>query len=147
MDSEVAEDPNFPAGAQVEDYLNTGIGADLSYAAGPWVLFAEGAQIGYDVPNVAPRLTANSYYVELVRRFGPVWSVGARQEGVFFSDVTSSAGVTEGWDYDLTRWEFAVNLRFRANARVRLDYQITDFPEADALSGNLVAVQLQAWTR
>ena len=145
LDQETAESPSFPAGASPEDYANTALGLDLEYARGPWQLFAEAGRVGWEVPNVSPTLTTDSYYVELVRDLGPLWSVAARQEGLYFNDITSSEGVTEPWDYGLTRWEAAVAFRFNRGARVRTAYQVTRFPDAPHLDGELFALQLQVW--
>jgi len=142
---DVARSESFPAGASVEDFESTALGLDLEFARGPWQLFAEVGRVGYEVPNVEPVLSTTAYYVELVRDFGPSWSVAARQEAVFFSDVTSSEGVTGTWDHELRRWEGAVSFRFRRGARVRAGYQVTRFPEASHLNGELGAIQLQVW--
>ncbi len=147
LKADIVTDPNFPAGHTAEDYLNTSIGADLSYARGPWQLFAEAGHLGYEVPNVSPLLTATSYYVELVRDFGPMWTTALRQEASYFNDITSSTGVTGSWDYDIQRIEASLGFRFQRSARLRVAYQNTHFPEARHLDGHLVAVQLHVWTR
>jgi hypothetical protein len=147
LETEAAGDPSFPAGAEVEDYLNTSLGFDLSYATGPWQFQSELGQVGYEVPNVDPTLTATAYYLELTRDFGPSWSLAVRQEAVLFSDLTSTAGATESWDYDLWRWETGLNFRFRQGTRFRLGYQASRFPDAPDLNADLFALQLQVWTR
>jgi len=119
---------------------------DLAFARGPWILTGEGGYLEYETPNLSP-LSARSYYGELERKLGPSWSLAARNEGVFFSDITSSQGITEGWDYDLNRWEVAVNFRFRSGTRVRAGYQHTAFPGRSHLNEELLALQLQVWTR
>ncbi len=146
LNAEVADQPAFPGDASVEDYLNTAIGIDLNYARGAWTFHSEAGRIGYEVPNIDPTLTATSYYVEVNRDLGPMWSVGLRQDGVLFSDLTSG-GVTEGWDYDLFRWEAGISYRFRPGTRLRLVYQDTRFPDAEDLNAYLVAAQIQVWTR
>ena len=147
LSGSVGQSQYFPLDSSPEDYLNTAIGADLSFARGPWQFYGEAGQIGFEVPNVDPTLKTTSYYLELNRDFGPAWSVAVRQEGVFFNDITSTFGLTEGWDYDLTRWETAINFRFREGTRLRFGYQTTRFPDAEALNSDLFAVQLQVWTR
>ena len=147
LSESVESDSNFPAGRSASDYLNFVMGSDLSYARGPWQFYGEAAQASYEVPNVHPTLTVTGYYLELVRDLGPAWSIAARQEALFYSDITSSTGVTESWDYDIYRWEAALNFRFRQGTRLRLGYQSTHLPGSEELSGELVALQLQVWTR
>ena len=147
LDAGIVDDPDFPSGADVEDYLNTYVGGDLTYARGPWQFFGEVGRVGYEVPNVDPRLTATSYYAEIVRDFGPQWSLGVRQEGVFFSDLTASDGRTGTWDHDLGRIEAMINFRFRHGTMLRAGYQKTWFPDAGTLDAELFALQLQVWTR
>jgi hypothetical protein len=76
-----------------------------------------------------------------------MWSVAARQEGLYYNNITSSTGVTQTWDYNIWRWEASLSYRFRQNTRLRLGYQSTQLPDAPDLSGHLVAMQLQVWTR
>lgn len=147
LNESLESDSNFPAGRSATDYLNFVWGGDLSYARGPWQFYGEAAQASYEVPNVHPTLTVTGYFVEMVRDLGPAWSIAARQEALFYNDITSSTGVTEGWDYDIYRWEAALNFRFRQGTRLRLGYQSTHLPDAKELSGDLVALQLQVWTR
>jgi len=147
LNKNVEDDPNFPAGASAEDYLNTALGVDVAYARGPWQCFGELGRIGYEVPNIDPTLTAVSGYLELSRDFGPSWSAAVRQDAIFFSDLTSTTGARQGWDYDLYRWEAGINYRFRPGTRVRLGYQITRSPDSSELDAEMVALQLQVWTR
>lgn len=147
LDSEVTDDPDFPADASPEDYLNTALGMDLAYATGPWRFFAEAGRVGYEVPNVTRTLTASSYYVEVIRSLGPSWAVAGRQEAVLFNEITSSAGETGTWDYDIWRWEGSLNYRFRPGARIKFAYQRSHFPDARELDSELYALQLQVWTR
>lgn len=147
LNADVVRDSGFPAGRDAESYTNTALGVDLAYARGAWQFFAEAGRLGYEVPNVSSTLHAAAYYVEAERSFGPIWSVAARQEGVYFNRIRSSDGRMEGWDYDLRRWEAALNCRFRPGVRLRVGYQIARSPDTDDLDAQLVAVQLQAWSR
>jgi hypothetical protein len=147
LNKSLESDPNFPAGKEAGDFQNTVLGGDLSFARGPWQLFSEVARASYEVPNVHPTLDVTGYYVELVRDFGPTWSVAARQEALYYNNITSSTGVTQTWDYNIQRWEASLSYRFRQNTRLRLGYQSTHLSDAPDLSGHLVAMQLQVWTR
>jgi hypothetical protein len=147
LNKSMESDSNFPVGASAGDFLNTVWGGDLSYARGPWQFFSEVARASYEVPNVHPTLTVTGYYVELVRDLGPAFSLAARQEALYYNDITSSTGATQTWDYNIWRWEATANFRFRQGTRLRLGYQSTHLPEESGLSGNLVALQLQVWTR
>jgi len=147
LNQSMESDPNFPAGKTAEDFTNTVLGGDLSFARGSWQFFSEVARASYEVPNVNPTLYVTGYYVELVRDLGPAWSVAARQEGLYYNNITSSTGVTQTWDYNISRWEASLAYRFRQGTRLRLGYQSTHVPDASDLSGHLVALQLQVWTR
>ena len=146
LNKSIVEDPDFPAGADPESYLNTALGLDLAYARGPWRFFGEVGRVGYEVPNVDPTLSVVSYYLEAIRSLGPSWAVAVRQETAVFSDIT--AGTQSGsWDYDVWSWEATVNYRFRRGARVRIGYQDARYPDAPEYDTNLFALQLQVWTR
>ena len=147
LNQSMETDSNFPAGKQAEDFMNTVIGGDVSFARGPWQFFGEVAKASYEVPNVDPTLAVTGYYVELVRDFGPSWTASARQEALYYNNITSSTGVTQTWDYNIWRWEASLSYRFRQNTRLRVGYQSTHLPDAPDLSGHLVAMQLQVWTR
>jgi hypothetical protein len=147
LSADVVDDPNFPADTSAEDYANSSLGMDMSYARGAWQLQGEVGHLAYQVPNIEPTLTATSGYVELTRDFGPQWSASIRPEAVVFSDLTSSTGVTETWDYDIWRVEAGINYRFLPGTRLRLAYQGSRFPDAPHLDGDLYALQLQVWTR
>ena len=147
LPSSAEQDPHFESGRRVEDFQNRAFGFDAAYSRGSWIFTAEGGHLSYDVPNFSRALTANSYYAEVKKNFGPRWSVSGRSERIWFSDITSSEGFTDTWDYDLNRWTAAASLRFRQGTRLRLEYQQTAFPGRADLAEELLALQLQVWTR
>lgn len=116
--------PSLPPGKTANDYHQTAVVGDAELLAGRFEMHAEGVANEWETPTVG-NLDVASYYVE--GRLGVTaggW-VAARWEQMRFGDVTSSAGVSQPWDYDIDRLETGLGYRFTRGVIGKLVYQRT----------------------
>ncbi|HTO92010.1 MAG TPA: hypothetical protein VMJ70_12835 [Candidatus Sulfotelmatobacter sp.] len=116
-------DPQLPAGKTANDYMQKLAMADFALETGHLSLISEGYLNQWMTPTVG-NLGVAGYYGEA--RIG-IASTGAwlagRWESMRFTNVTSSTGETEPWNYDIDRLETGVGYRVARGAIVKAVYQ------------------------
>lgn len=113
----------LPPGANVRDYHETTLMADLELARGPFEVRGEVAHRRWE--------TATTGDLEVVGGYGEArWTLpsghwlAVRGDALRFSDVTTSAGVRP-WDDPVDRWEGVLGTRLTREVRLKLGAQRT----------------------
>lgn len=113
----------LPPGANVRDYHETTLMADLELARGPFEARGEVAHRRWE--------TATTGDLDVVGGYGEArWThpaghwLAVRGDALRFSDVTTSAGVRP-WDDPVDRWEGVVGTRLTREVRLKLGAQRT----------------------
>lgn len=118
-----ALDPQLPAGKTANDYMQKLAMADFDLEAGHLSVISEGYLNQWMTPTVG-NLGVAGYYGEA--RIGiansGAWLAG-RWESMRFSNVTSSTGVVQPWNYDVDRLETGLGYRVARGAILKAVYQ------------------------
>jgi hypothetical protein len=132
---------SLPTGASFDDYINAGVGYELYFAHRMLEVRSEGFFAYWEHPYL-PRLDVISGYAELKYKVLAGWYVAGRYDWYLPGDVTNSAGVTKGWDYDLFRYEFGIGFKPNRSLLTKLVAQLNRYDHEEELNHDLVALQV-----
>ena len=139
--------PVFPDGKHADDYDQTTVAQDLTWAWHHWQLWAECFETRFDVPRVGSANTL-AYYIETKYEFTPQFFGALRWNQQMYSTVPveSSGGyddyVNEKWGNDIWRIDAALTYRWTEQIQTKLQYSFTDQQLTGAREEHLVAGQL-----
>ena len=110
-------------GFAFDDYRQTVIGQDISFAWHHWQIWAETFATRFEIPGVGNADTL-AYYVEAKYKFTPQLFGAFRWNQHVFGTLPDGAGGCEKWGGDIWRTDFAVGYRFTAHTQLKLQYSL-----------------------
>ena len=132
---------SLPTGAAFSDYMNAGAGYELYFAHRMLEVHSEAFYAYWEHPYL-PRLNVISGYAEGKYTVKAGWYVAGRVDWFLPGDVTDSAGVTQGWDYDLMRYEFGLGFKPNRATVIKLVGQLNRYADEPELDHDLGAFQI-----
>lgn len=111
----------LPAGRESDDFHQTTIGFDASYAWRRVQVWSELFLSRFEVPNVEDVETAAGY-VEVRYRWRPDLFPAVRWNQQVFSSIDDGSGASRRFDRDAWRIDGALTWRFDAHAQVKAQY-------------------------
>lgn len=113
----------LPVGSDFDDFQQTILGLDASFAVGDWELWSEAFWVDYDVPNVADNAAYLSYFLEVRYSMTPKTWLSFRWSEELFHKMDTSDG-RQKWMYDRNRLDMGIGFRFSRHAQIKA--QIAD---------------------
>lgn len=113
--------PSLPPGSDLNDFNQTTIGIDASYAWHHWQVWGEAIASRFDVPRVG-NVDCASYFIEAKYKFNEHLFGAARWNHQLFNKVTIPGQPAVRWDQDLWRADFALGWRFDRHMQAKLQY-------------------------
>jgi hypothetical protein len=114
----------LPSGASLRDYRETTLMADVELALGPLELRGEGVRRRWETITLGDLDVHGGYVEARVAMAGGAW-LAVRGDALRFSDVTTSANVTQPWDEDVDRFEGVLGYRVTRDVHLKLGAQRT----------------------
>lgn len=130
----------LPAGKSIDDYTQTTVGYDVSYAWRRWQFWGEFIFSRFDVPNVGNADTA-AYFIESKYKLSTRTFAALRWNQQFFDPVRNGTGGEEDWDRDLWRLDAALGCRLTRHLQGKLQYSYSHQKGGQQQGEQLVAVQ------
>ena len=131
----------LPPGKSIRDYNAITLDYDVSYAHGPWQLWAEVFLSRFEVPNVGDA-DVLAYYVEGKYKITSNLFAAARWNQELYANIDNGAGGEEPWGNDMYRIDVALGYRFTRHLQTKLQYSY-GHRHAELQQGEqLVAAQL-----
>ncbi|MFT5467933.1 MAG: hypothetical protein ACI8UO_003041 [Verrucomicrobiales bacterium] len=131
------------AGPDFDDFAQTTIGLDASYAHRHWQIWAEVIYSSFELPNIADDAAVWSYFIETRYKLAPQLFAAMRWNQQFHNELGGSVA----WDNDLFRIDASLGYRFTPNTQVKLQYSWTH-QDADFQNGeNMVGLQVSTRLR
>jgi hypothetical protein len=121
-----------------EFYQTLGI-VDFAFATGHLELVGEGAWNTWQTPTVGD-LDVTAGYVEIKYSLPFGAFAAGRLDGMRFSEIEDSGGVSHSWDSNITRWEIGAGYRIDRNILTKVVYQHTNL-EGHDIEPSLLAAQ------
>jgi hypothetical protein len=113
----------LPPGADVRDYHETTLMADLEVSRGPFEARGEIAHRRWETARTGDLKVLGGYGEARWTHASGAW-LAVRGEALRFSDVTTSAGVRP-WDDPVDRWEGVIGVRVTREVRAKIGAQRT----------------------
>jgi hypothetical protein len=133
--------PAFPAGFGLEDFSQTSVGVDVSFAWHRWQLWTEAIASRFEMPHVSDA-EAVAWFLEAKYKFTEHLFGAVRWNQQLFDKVPDGLGGEAPWDNDAWRVDLAVgwrfNRHFQAKAQYGYGHQEAEFQQGEQLG----AVQL-----
>jgi predicted porin len=127
----------------LDQYLETVIGQDISYAWHHFQLWAEVYEAAFKIPGVGDART-QAYYVEAKYKFTPQLFGAIRWNQQIFSPIATPTGQAAEWSRNAWRVDAGPCYRLTAHTQLKLQYSAEYQQAASRNLGNLLAVQLTA---
>jgi hypothetical protein len=119
LSSEAAD--QLPSGKHIDDYNQTTLDYDVSYARHHWQWWAEVFLTRFDVPNVG-KADSLSYYVEAKYKITAGLYAAARWNQQIFGTINDGVGGEQTWDNNMLRVDAALGYRFTRHLQTKLQY-------------------------
>jgi hypothetical protein len=133
----------LPAGKMVRDFPATGIGADVQWSRGRWVLNGEWQRFQFDSPNFAIAPALNVSYAEIKRILTPRAFVAVRVGFETFGRVGDLSGVSAAhWATSQQVNEVAFGFRPNRYQLIKAGYEWVRGAGAYGTLDNVVGIQL-----
>ena len=126
-------------GQDVTEFYQTLGMVDFAFATGHLELVAEGAWNTWQTPTVGD-LDVTTGYVEMKYSLPFGAFAAGRIDGMRFSEIEDSNGVSHSWDSNVARWEIGAGYRVDKNILTKLVYQHTNL-EGHDIKPSLFAAQ------
>lgn len=145
--------PLLPAGTTVRSFPASGIGADVQFAKGRWILSGELQRFWFDSPNftVAPSMTSG--YGEVKRVLTPRFYLATRAAWLTGGNVVDNTGVSASqFASTLQSYEFGAGSWLGRNELLKASYEILHPQGFTGTRLNVIGVQFVvrvnslAWT-
>lgn len=135
--------PNFGPGESEEDFMNSGVMADL-YWGSRWVdVNAEAIACRWEYPGI-PDLGIASGYIEAMYKVRPRWFLAGRYDVYRPNEVEDSSGNDVRWDDAVNKIEYGIGYKPRPRTTIKLVAQHTRFDEVGKYDADLYATQISA---
>ena len=133
--------PVIPKGRSRDDYAQTTVAQDITFAWRHWQIWAECFESRFDVPRTGNADTL-AYYIEAKYKFTPQFFGALRWNEQLFSTIPIGGGQSEQWGNDIWRIDAALTYRWTDRVQTKLQYSFTDQDLPGAREEHLVAGQL-----
>ncbi len=130
-----AAKPSVALGHQLDDYRETVLAQDISYAHGHWQVWAEFYEARFEIPTVGHADTF-AYYVETKYKFTPQFFGALRWNQQFYNTIDGAR-----WSRDTWRLDTALGYRFTAHTQLKLQYNLEHQNLSPTEFSNIVAGQ------
>ena len=143
MGTYIVADPlsQLPAGTQRNDYRQSTLGGDVSYAHGHFQLWSEVILSRFEVPNVG-NADSLSYFIEAKYKFNESLFTALRWNQQFFDVVPNGAGGSAAWESRIMRIDTAVGYRFNSQLQLKLQYSYAHENSTATNAEHLLATQV-----
>lgn len=131
---------SLAAGTTLDDYRQTTVAQDVTYAWHHWQVWAEFFETRYEIPDVGNADTF-AYFVETKYQFTPQLFGALRWNQQVFNSFTNDSGESVPWSYNSWRIDTAVTYRFTTHIQAKLQYSFLRQERAERENQHLVAVQ------
>lgn len=115
-------DPSVARGFGREDYRQSVLAYDGSFAWHHWQVWAEVFACRFEIPRVGDADTV-AYYTEVRHKFTPRFSGALRWNQQWFATLPHRGGFTK-WGQDVWRIDFAPHYRFTPHLQLKLQYSL-----------------------
>lgn len=131
------------AGANFDDFSQTTIGLDASYAHRHFQIWAEVIYSSFELPNIADDAAVWSYFIETRYKITPQLIAALRWNQQFYNELGGSVA----WDNDLFRIDASLGYRITPNTQVKIQYSWThqdaDFQNGEDMLGVHLSTRLR----
>ncbi len=127
--------PFLPPGRHFDDYRQTVLAQDISFAWHNWQLWAEFYETRFDIPGVG-RADTFSYYLEAKYKFTPQLFGALRWNQQFYNRIDG-----ERWGREIWRIDTSAAYRFTPSTQFKLQYSLQQENGGPHEYGHTVAVQ------
>ena len=131
----------LPVGDGREDYRQSTLGLDVSYAHGHLQLWSEVIASRFHVPNVGHADTV-SYFVEAKYKVTESLFAALRWNQQFFDSISTGAGGRSAWDSQMSRVDLGLGYRLNRHLQFKLQYSFGRENKPGANAENLLATQV-----
>ena len=132
--------PTLASGRSLDDYRETVLGQDISYAWRHVQVWAEAYEARFAVPGVG-RIGTIAGYVEVRHRFTPRFSGALRLNGQRFGTVRDAGGGLLPWGRNTWRIDVGPAYRFTPHTELKLQYSVQHEDNSGRTRTHLLAVQ------
>jgi hypothetical protein len=116
-------EPTLSPGRRLDDYRETVLGQDLSFAWHHVQLWAEVIEARFAVPLVGQADTL-AYYFEAKYKFTPQFYGAVRWNQQVFGTITDATGAAVRWGRDVWRIDLGPGYRFTPHTQFKLQYSL-----------------------
>lgn len=136
-----ADSAALPAGSERDDYQQSTLGFDASYAHGHLQLWSEVILSRFEVPNVG-NADSLSYFIEAKYKITESLFAALRWNQQFFDTVPDGAGGNATWESRILRIDTAVGYRLNRSLQLKLQYSYGHENSPAENAEHLLATQL-----
>lgn len=136
-----ADSAALPAGTERDDFQQSTLGFDASYAHGHLQLWSEVIVSRFEVPNVG-NADSLSYFIEAKYKLTESLFAAVRWNQQFFDTVPDGAGGSAVWESRILRIDTAVGYRFNRSLQFKLQYSYGHESSPAANAEHLLASQV-----
>ena len=130
--------PFLARGHGIDDYRETVLAQDISFAWHHLQLWAEFYEARFEIPPIGNADTF-AWFIEAKYKFAPQFFGALRWNQQLFSNFGGPAG--QRWSRDLWRIDTALGYRFTAHTQLKLQYSLTHEDPAPEEYGHTIAGQ------
>jgi hypothetical protein len=134
-------EPTLPYGRSIDDFHQTVLGQDITFAWHHLQIWAEFYEARFDAPRLGNADTF-AYYLEAKYKFTPQLFGAVRWGQQFFSDVPNRYGGAIPWSNDVSRIEGAAGYRFTPHTQLKLEYYFQREDDPGGTCNQTLAAQL-----
>ena len=113
----------LPPGAGLDDYRQTVLAQDISYAWHHWQVWAEVFEARFEIPGVG-HADSIAYYIETKYKFTPQLFGAVRWGQHLFGTLPDGSDGSDRWGGDIWRADIAMGYRFTDFSQLKLQYSI-----------------------
>lgn len=134
-------EPTLAPGHSLDDYRETVLGQDASFAWHYWQIWAECYEARFAIPQVGEAGTL-AYYLEAKYKFTPQFSGAVRWNEQLFDTLPDGTGGFVRWGRDIWRIDLAPAYRFTAHIQLKFQYSLQHESFRPSEFSQLLAAQL-----
>jgi predicted porin len=132
--------PTLAAGHGLDDYRETVLGQDVSFAWHHLQVWAEVFETRFEIPLVG-RADTTAYYVEAKYKFTPQFFGALRWNQQVFGTIRDADDGEVRWGRNVWRLDFGPAYRFTPHTQLKLQYSLQHDDGGARRYSNLLAVQ------
>ena len=130
----------LPRGRDIDDYRESVLGQDVSFALHHLQLWAEFYEARFEVPRVGDAETF-AYYLEAKYKFTPQWFAALRWNQQFFNKIDNGVGGSIRWGENLAKIDIAAGYRFTSHTQLKMQYSFQQETTGREDSNHILAAQ------